>query len=57
LIERYVIARRVPELEPPLLHEPLHEKEKMHETMHDEPETEYEEDLKRRRKGAKAQRR
>jgi membrane protein DedA with SNARE-associated domain len=55
LIERYVIARRVPELEPPLLHEPV--EEKMHETKHDKPEAEYEEDLKQRRKGVKAQRR
>jgi membrane protein DedA with SNARE-associated domain len=55
LIERYVIARRVPELEPPLLHEPL--PGKMHENLHEDPETEYEEDLTNRRKDARAQRR
>jgi membrane protein DedA with SNARE-associated domain len=59
LIERYVIARRVPELEPPLLHEPLPESlpEKMHETPHENPEPEYEEDMTNRRKDARAQRR
>jgi membrane protein DedA with SNARE-associated domain len=61
LIERYVIARRVPELEPPLLHEPLPEKK--HEAMHEnpesqyEPESEFEEDLTKRQTDAKAQRR
>jgi hypothetical protein len=39
LIERYVIARRVPEMEPPLLHETL--QEKLHETLHETRETEY----------------
>ncbi len=40
LIERYVIARRVPEMEPPLLHETLHEK--LHETLHEKRERELE---------------
>jgi membrane protein DedA with SNARE-associated domain len=42
LIERYVIARRVPEMEPPLLHEiqeTLHDT--LHETLHDSREKEY----------------
>jgi membrane protein DedA with SNARE-associated domain len=42
LIERYVIARRVPEMEPPLLHEiqeTLHDT--LHETIHDTREKEY----------------
>jgi membrane protein DedA with SNARE-associated domain len=36
VIERYVIARRVPEMEPPLLHETLHET--LHESLHEKRE-------------------
>jgi membrane protein DedA with SNARE-associated domain len=56
LIERFVIARRVPEMEPPLLHS--------HEPAHDVPESAYEslddeieEELAQERNDAKAQRR
>ncbi|MCI0336535.1 MAG: VTT domain-containing protein, partial [Acidobacteria bacterium] len=45
LIERYVIARKVPEMEPPLLHE--HLQEKLHETLHEKRESE----LKAQKKG------
>ncbi len=43
LIERYVIARRVPEMEPPLLHETLQETlhETLHETIHEKRESGY----------------
>jgi membrane protein DedA with SNARE-associated domain len=60
LIERYVIARKVPELEPPVLHlheNELHDHGKKHEPLHENPEPEYKEDLTERRKDAKAQRR
>lgn len=37
LLERYVVARRVPEMEPPLIHETLHDafQEALHETLHE----------------------
>jgi membrane protein DedA with SNARE-associated domain len=43
LIERYIIARRVPEMEPPLLHETIQETlhDTLHETIHDTREKEY----------------
>jgi membrane protein DedA with SNARE-associated domain len=43
LIERYVIARRVPEMEPPLLHDSLQDTrhDKLHETIREKREPEY----------------
>lgn len=43
LIERYVIARKVPEMEPPLLHEL---QETLHEKLHEPRETEFKQQKK-----------